>query len=1245
MTNAKTKSDSLKLLSLNVRGLSNFRKRRAIFTWCRKQKADLIFLQETHSTEAGECKWKKEWGSEIIFSHGSSNARGVAVLIKRGLDIVIQQELLNFNGRSIILKALIKDKRYTLANIYGPNKDAEAVRFYQNLSATLWKMDADSDDNIVVGGDFNCPLNLTLDKKGGILIPRQHVINSIENVQNEFSLHDIWRIKNPNTRSFTWSRNHPFIFCRLDYWLISDKLNDLVKQVDIQASIKTDHSSIILELEDIKDTPKGPGFWKLNTSLLARPEYVEMISKELPNWLKDAEDLSDKRAKWDWLKFKIKSCSIAYSKVISRVRKGREEELNLKYQALLKIFQENPCETTRQEMEKVKSELEALYDEKVEGIIIRSRARWHEHGEKNSKYFLNLEKWNNIKKHIRKLFVNGVISTDPFEILNTERRFYEKLYSKQNTNVNSDEANSFLNNPDLLRLPKELSESCEGEISLQECENILNTFQAGKTPGNDGIPVEFYRAFWPLLGKFMVDSFNVAYVKKEMSHSQKQAIITLIEKKGKDRNYLENWRPISLINVDAKIASKVIAARVIKVLPEIIHCNQMGYVKGRFIGEAARSIIDVMDYTKKENVPGLLLFIDFEKAFDSIDWEFMLKCLDVFEFGPSIKGWIETFYKNITSCVINNGMCTSHFEIQRGVRQGDPLSPYLFIIVAEVLATAIRSKPNIQGIKIGKEEFKIVQYADDLTAFVPDVDSAQHIFVLLNQFQKCSGLKVNYTKTEAMWIGSCRNNTVAPLGLKWVNTVKALGIVFTYNETEQLQKNFYDKLKGIRLQTRLWRCRGLSLLGKITIIKSFLLSKMTYVFSVLPTSQEFIKQLNTIIFNFLWNGSDKITRLAAINDIKFGGLRLIDIETSIKSLRLAWLGRIFLSGRTPWKAFIDHLLDNYGGIFFVSCNYDIKDYNFYSIFYNELLQWWDDFRNFFSTTSLTAENIIWNNKLIKIDGKSIYYHNYVQAGITLTSQMQFNKSNVESYNIATSAGLKHSNFLTWSGIRSAIPGNLKVLDVDGKKIGSLEFYCGEKLFDPLLCKSKQFYELLITKKAIVSRGFTKLKNAFGLDDSTVSKVFLNLLSVSSETFVRSFQFKLLNDIVFTNKRLAKIGYVQHDTCTFCKVNPETVYHLFYECPLTRVFWENFENFWFVLTGQREKLTLQDVYIGNLEKCELLNYFITLAKLHIWLSRKQSKIPKCEAFIELVDQKYRTEKYIAVKNNTQKQFQARWQLYR
>ena len=165
----------------------------------------------------------------------------------------------------------------------------------------------------------------------------------------------------------------------------------------------------------------------------------------------------------------------------------------------------------------------------------------------------------------------------------------------------------------------------------------------------------------------MIDSFNEAYDNKEMSSSQKQAIITLIDKKGKDKNYLENRRPISLTNVDEKIVSKVIAVRIILVLPKIINSAQTGYVKGRFLGEAARSILDVMDYTKK----GLLLFIDFEKVFASLDWSFMLRSLNV----PGVIRWIETLYTNISSFVLNIGLCSPYFEVQRGVRKGDPLSP------------------------------------------------------------------------------------------------------------------------------------------------------------------------------------------------------------------------------------------------------------------------------------------------------------------------------------------------------------------------------------------------------------------------------------------------------------------------------------------------------------------------------------------------------------------------------------------
>ena len=165
--------------------------------------------------------------------------------------------------------------------------------------------------------------------------------------------------------------------------------------------------------------------------------------------------------------------------------------------------------------------------EKVEGIIVRSRARWHEHGEKNSKYFLNLEKRNSIKKHIRKLCISGTISIDPFQITNAQKSFYSKLYKRQQMHHNTDEVKRFLENPNISKLPEELRTSCEGKITFDECEKILGSFQMGKTPGNDGIPIEFCRPFWPFIGAFMVESFNEAYDNKEMSSLQKQAIITL----------------------------------------------------------------------------------------------------------------------------------------------------------------------------------------------------------------------------------------------------------------------------------------------------------------------------------------------------------------------------------------------------------------------------------------------------------------------------------------------------------------------------------------------------------------------------------------------------------------------------------------------------------------------------------------------------------------------------------------------
>lgn len=180
-----------------------------------------------------------------------------------------------------------------LFNVYGPNNDNNAARFYDHLLAVLKKEDLAYEDKIIIGGDFNCPLNPILDKQGGITITRRKIVDRIEEIQTTFNLHDIWRVKNPNKKSFTWSQKSPFIFCRLDYWLISDTLQDSIKNVDMIAAIKTDHSAIVLHLQDVEETTRGPGYWKMNTSLLTDENFIRLMKTNLEVWKREGEEFSD----------------------------------------------------------------------------------------------------------------------------------------------------------------------------------------------------------------------------------------------------------------------------------------------------------------------------------------------------------------------------------------------------------------------------------------------------------------------------------------------------------------------------------------------------------------------------------------------------------------------------------------------------------------------------------------------------------------------------------------------------------------------------------------------------------------------------------------------------------------------------------------------------------------------------------------------------------------------------------------
>ena len=295
-------------------------------------------------------------------------------------------------------------------------------------------------------------------------------------------------------------------------------------------------------------------------------------------------------------------------------------------------------------------------------------------------------------------------------------------------------------------------------FTLNELYDAASKMAHSKTPGLDGFPVEFYLKFWGRTGKILVDVFNESFASGSLPHSQKLSLIRLIHKK-QDRRLLKNWRPISLLNVDYKIAAKALANRLRTVLAEIVNEDQTCSVPGRSISDHLNLIRDLLDNIDKTDECGILLNLDQEKAFDRVDRDFLQNVLIQFGFGDSFRRWIDVLYNGAHSKLIINGFLSPSINLEKGVRQGCPLSPLLYVLLSEVLGCNIRKCPGIEGFRLpgaGGLQFRVAQYADDTTLFLKDDISLRHLMNLIEQYELATGAKLNKEKSEAMWVGKWR---------------------------------------------------------------------------------------------------------------------------------------------------------------------------------------------------------------------------------------------------------------------------------------------------------------------------------------------------------------------------------------------------------------------------------------------------------------------------------------------------------
>ena len=302
-----------------------------------------------------------------------------------------------------------------------------------------------------------------------------------------------------------------------------------------------------------------------------------------------------------------------------------------------------------------------------------------------------------------------------------------------------------------------------------------------------------------------------------------------------------------------------------------------------------------MEQTRLKNIPGILLQLDFQKSFDKIEWKFIPRTITLFNFGESIPPWVSTFYCNTQSAVINNGFSTNYFALSREVRQGCPLSPYLFSLASEVLACKISQDKEIQGINIFHLEFKISQFADDTTLLSKNSNSVRIEITVLNHFGYLSGLRLNPSKTKTQWLGPWRHRKENPLGFKWpAEPVRALGTYICYDEKQNEKYNFKTKLEKLQTVSYTWNCRNLTMFGRWLITKSLGISQLVHTFSkceefVLFNNKEIILVGTTIFYRNRLDEGVYLMRDLSNTDAKFLSNAELTEKYHIKCNFLAYL--------------------------------------------------------------------------------------------------------------------------------------------------------------------------------------------------------------------------------------------------------------------------------------------------------------------------------------------------------------------
>ena len=1261
-TNKTPSASKFRILSFNPNSIGKNPKRAKILEAVRKKNANIILFSDTRISAEIEPMVKAEWGGKANFGSYTSQARGVAIFFTKNFAFeIIDDSIYNDkSGNFMVMNIKYEKFIITLACLYGPNQDDP--EFFNSVVFPRTEACQETSDFTIMGGDWNISLSQNLDTFGYTSENNILAKNSILTSMDSLGLIDVFRELNPGVKRYSWRQFGGVKRARLDFFLISAALLPFIEKADILSGINSDHSMPVLDI-DFTRFQRGKGFFKFNNSLINDLDYVKIICESIKMvTIQYAEDIYDQdfldnaspeqlqsviltinpQLFLECLLLEIRGKTIAYCARQKRLRNGAQN-LAIHRLELAEVNSDKEPDNIelKRQLDIAREEVEEHNKRVTEGVQCRARVRWQVEGEKPSRYFCSLEKYNALQKYIPQLKVND---NSPIEKTVSDQKtiekeifkFYQNLYRKQETQLKINTLEEFLGPGDMStpRLSPNQASKLEGLLRLEEATKYMKSCRSDASPGSSGFTGGFYKLFWRNLKVFVVNSLNYAYETGNLSVTQKLGVIILLPKPDKDKMFLANWRPISLLNHVYKILSGALTERLKPTLEHIIHTDQKGFVSGRYIGECVRNTYDIIEYAKSKNRAGMLLLIDFEKAFDSISHSFIIKCLYFFGFGFSFMKWINVLLNDVSSCINHCGNISERFKVGRSCRQGDPISPYLFILCVEILALKIRKEKAVKGFRLGDFEQKLDFYADDLTAYLDGSKSSlENIICILDKFRDLSGLKINLSKCKAVWIGKNRFSNMKlceDLNLIWTDKFKLLGVDFD-SDLALMDENFKNKIQEINKLFNCWLYRHLTPFGKITIIKSLALAKLSHLAMVCPlTDQNILKNLQILAFKFLWNGKpDRMKRDEATLPIEMGGLNMPDIETFWLSLKMTWIRRLMMKS-CMWQKilslnllYINHDMGDllFGGPTLLNSiaekltnlfwkeiiksfaritsdlhfSYPYFFYNF-NIFDNQLFS--------FNETELKSSDFgsLWNKKVCQVGD--------FFDGSTVPPRLLCREEINGKYNLKL-------NFLNYHRIKGAIINastylNNKTYDINSSDTQTPRL----PLIHKLSCLGSKGGRIFY--KALKSRAWTGLGNKnceskwhehlgvhFSIDFwNKIWKLNRNSLVSNKMKWIN---LQIYRFILPTNYTVSKYLPTQDPGCSFCSSHLERLPEMLWSCPVVRDFWVMVGNTLNIYYPQF-KLGRKEAIFGDINSGgdSVINTVLLISKQFIWRQKFGSK---------------------------------------